>query len=101
MKMVSAARKVFLVTGALCFISMATGATLQFHLLSYEHTDQHNPETCAICKYLLVHSPKFLYSPDIQIICFEHYSPDQEIPVRSFIQTIQLKAFDPRPPPIS
>ena len=101
MKLVSVARKVILVIGTICFISMVTGVTLQLHLKICKHAEKHDYESCKICTSLLVESPKFLRSLETQVVCTEYIISDPIHPFYSILQPIQLKAFDPRPPPVS
>lgn len=94
------ARTAVLVIGMTCFISMATGVTLQLHLLSYEHPEEHDHENCPICASLLIHSNKFIQYPDIQIQYFDSLEPNPFYPACTRLVTNYFKAFDPRPPPL-
>ena len=99
MKSVRVARKVFLVTGTICFLSIVTGATLYLHLLSHELADGHNHEKCPVCTHLLIQPHKFLHSFETPVIYSECFISDPVQSIQIFLQTIQLKTFNPRPPP--
>lgn len=101
MKLVSVARKVLLVIGMICFVSMVTGATLQLHLTSCRHAEKHDYESCKICTSLLVESHKYLHNLEAQVVCFEYFKSDPIHLFHTILQLIQLKAFGPRPPPAS
>jgi hypothetical protein len=100
-KLIGVVRKAVLIIGTICFISMAAGATLQLHLLTCEHPDKHNRDTCPICANLLFHSNKFLQYPQIQIIYFDYFESESSHPAYSSLQASFLEAFNPRPPPFA
>jgi len=94
-------RKIVLVIGTACFISMATGVTLQLHLLSCAHPDKHDHDNCPICANLLIHSNKFLQYPEIQVIYYDYFVSGTVHPAHASIPKNYLTAFNPRPPPLA
>ena len=96
--MIRSVRKFITILATVCFISMATGVTLQLHLLGREHSQEHNSEQCSICQQLMA-SGRYIAEQESQFdeiaqlkYFFDTYS-------RSFITVFNLKSFKPRPPP--
>ena len=100
-RLLAVTRTAVLVVGTACFISMATGVTLQLHLLSCEHPEKHDHDDCPICTSLLIHSNKFMQYPDIQVTHFDSLETNPFYPASTRLATNYLTAFNPRPPPFA
>lgn len=96
--MIRSARKCVLMLAAVCFVSMATGATLQLHLLGHEHPHEHDSEHCLICQQLVV-SGKYVAEPGLQLDDITRFEYFTDFYCHSYITIFNPKSFSPRPPP--
>jgi hypothetical protein len=92
-------RKAVLTIMTISFLALVTELTLELHLLSHEHTDNHNSSQCPICQQLLTTQNKFAieiqaFNQDIKLI-EEYIESSLQTPVISF----RHEPFGPRPPP--
>lgn len=56
--MLNLARKIALITGAVCLLAMVTGVTLALHLAGEEHPEKHDCEHCPICRQIFINPAK-------------------------------------------
>jgi hypothetical protein len=98
-KLIRSARKCVLMFAAVCFVSMASGATLQLHLLGHEHPHEHDSENCSICRQLIV-SGKYIAGPELQLDDIARFEYFTDFCCRSYITIFNPKSFSPRPPPL-
>lgn len=56
--MLNLARKIVLITGAVCFLAMVTGVMLVLHLSGEEHPETHDCEHCPICQQIFINPTK-------------------------------------------
>jgi len=78
---------------------MVTGISLQLHLLSDTHPEEHDSKHCSVCQQLLITPGKFLPEPELavemggQIECYVNFYS------AICIKQILYQQFNPRPPP--
>jgi hypothetical protein len=78
---------------------MATGLSLQLHLLSEEHPEKHDSEHCSLCQQLLIAFGKFMAEPPSILPEFNPQENNVEFQSQSCIITFHFEPFGPRPPP--
>jgi len=93
------ARKVVLILMTIYFAAMATGISLQLHLLSHKQSHQHDFDDCSICRHLLVSTEKFAAEPQTCLPDQELYKEIFEIVPQFFVAAFHCRSFDARPPP--
>jgi len=97
--LVRLARKCVLTLAIICFVAMTTGVTLQLHLLSDTHPEEHDSKHCSICQQLLISPGKFILEPEPaiemggQIECYVNFHS------AIYIKQFHHQQFNPRPPP--
>jgi hypothetical protein len=96
-KLIRSARKCVLVFTTVYFVSMATGAMLQLHLLGHGH--EHDFENCSICQQLIVPS-KYVTEPELKLGDVVELEYFLEACCCSYVKIFNPKSFNPRPPPI-
>jgi hypothetical protein len=80
---------------------MVTGVSLQLHLLSHEHSHEHDFDDCSICRQLLVSPEKFAAEPQTSLPDTEPYKESIEFVPQSNVIAFQCKLINARPPPSS
>ena len=83
----------------ICFVAMVTGVTLQLHLLSHEHSHEHDFDNCSICQQLLASPDKFISELQTTLLDKELYKESIEFVLQLNVTAFQSKSFDARPPP--
>jgi len=93
------ARKCVLTLAIICFVAMTTGVTLQLHLLSDTHPEEHDSEHCSICQQLLIAPGKFLLEPELTVEISSQIECCIDFHSTICIKQFHHQQFDPRPPP--
>jgi hypothetical protein len=93
------ARKCVLTLAIICFTAMATGVTLQLHLLGDAHPHKHDFNNCLICQQLLLMPGKFVSEPEPAIETGGRIEHSVNFHSAICIKQFHLQQFDPRPPP--
>ena len=94
-------RQAVLICITACFVAMVTGISLQLHLLSDTHPEEHDSKHCSVCQQLLIAHGKFLLEPELaiemggQIECYVNFHS------AICIKQIHYQQFNPRPPPVA
>ena len=78
---------------------MVTGVSLQLHLLSYEHSREHDFDDCSICRQLLIAPGKFTTEPESNLPDFKLQKDNVEFQSQSYVIVFHFEPFGPRPPP--
>ena len=92
-------RKTVLISMTICFMSMFTGVSLQLHLLSHEHSLEHDFDDCSICRQLLISPEKFAAEPLTNLPDIEQHKDTFEFVPEFNITAFHSKPFNARPPP--
>ncbi len=82
-------------------MAMVTGVSLQLHLLSHEHPQEHDFESCSICQQLLITPGNFAPEPQLCLPDIDRDKDNFEFVPEFYITTLHCKPFDARPPPFS
>jgi len=80
---------------------MVTGISLQLHLLSHEHSREHDSDECPICRQLLIAPAKFLPELETSQPDTEQHKEDFEFVSEFYMTAFHHKSFTARPPPAS
>jgi hypothetical protein len=91
-------RKSVFVLTAVCFAALATGLTLQLHMISCEHPEGHDFEQCPVCQQLTALG-KFYSGPQLTLDNPYQFEFSIELSPDTLIILSQPKPFDSRPPP--
>ena len=78
---------------------MVTGVSLQLHLLSHEHSHEHDFDDCSNCRQLLVSPEKFAAEPQNNLPDKELYKESIEFVPEFYLTAVDCKPFNARPPP--
>ncbi len=95
------ARKVTLILTTVCFTALVAGLTLQLHLLSHEHSQEHDFDNCSICRQLLITHGKFATEPQLCLPDIDRNKDSFEFVPEFYITAFHYKPFNARPPPSS
>lgn len=94
-------RKAVLICITVCFVAMVTGVSMQLHLLSHEHSREHDFDDCSICRQLLVTHGKFAPEPKLCLPDTDRNRDSFEFVPEFYITAFHCKSFNARPPPSS
>ncbi len=94
-------RKVVLIFITGCFVAMVTGVSLQLHLLSHKHAEEHDFDDCSICRQLLVTHGKFTPVPQLCLPGIDQHKDSVEFVPEFYITAFHYNPFNARPPPSS
>ena len=94
-------RKAVLICMTTCFVAMVTGVSLQLHLLSHEHSQEHDFDDCSICRQLLITHGKFVPVLQLRLPDIIQNSDSFEIVPELYVTAFHCKPFNARPPPSS
>jgi len=92
-------RKIIFIIATVCFVAVVTGLTLELHLFSHKHPDNHSSSRCSICQQLLITPNKFASEPQLSLPDTDLLKDEIEFPIHSYVTTFRHKPFGPRPPP--
>ena len=94
------ARKAVLAFATVSFVAMVTSVSLQLHLLSHNHPEEHDAEHCSICQQLLIAPGKFITGPESTLLDFNLQGEHVEFQSQSYVIAFHFEPFGPRPPPL-
>ena len=92
-------QKTVLICVTVCFAAMATGLSLQLHLLSEEHPEKHDSEHCSLCQQLLLSPGKFVLESELTFEISSQIEYCIDFHNNICIKQSHYQQFDPRPPP--
>ena len=95
------ARKGVLLLATVSFMTMATGASLQLHLLTHDHQQEHDSDKCSVCQHFLTTPGKFTQEPKCELPGANLLKRDAEFPLHICITTFHHNPFSPRAPPLA
>jgi len=78
---------------------MVTGISLQLHLMSHEHSQEHDFDNCSICRQLLITHGKFAPEPQLCLPDTGRNNDSFEFVPEFHITAFHHKPFNARPPP--
>jgi len=81
------------------FVALATGLTLNLHLLSHEHPDNHFSSQCSICQQMLTTQNKIALEQQFNILDTDSFQVEIEFSPQTLLATFHHEPFGPRPPP--
>ena len=92
-------RKTVLICITVCFVAMVTGVSLQLHLLSHEHSREHDIDSCSICRQLLIAHGKFALEQELTLDIGDQFERDVHFHSTICVKRFHCQPSDPRPPP--
>lgn len=94
-------RKAVLICMTICFVAMVTGLSLQLHLLSDEHSREHDFDDCSIYRQLLITHGKFAAEPQTSLPDKVRNNDGFDFMPEFYVTSFHCKPFNARPPPFS
>ena len=93
------ARKSVLMVATISFAATVTGVSLQLHLLSYDHEQEHDPDKCSVCQHFLNAPGKFIQKPESGLPAADPVKNDTGFSLYICITTLHHNPSNPRAPP--
>ena len=93
------ARKGVLIIATVGFAAMVTGMSLQLHLWSYDHHDEHDSDECSVCQHFLAATGKFMQEPRSGLPGLSLLESNAEFHLHVRVNIFQHSSFSPRAPP--
>ncbi|MBN1973861.1 MAG: hypothetical protein JW787_09505 [Sedimentisphaerales bacterium] len=97
--MLNFTRKSILILALASFTAMATGTTIFLHIISTEHHEHHDQNTCTICQHSLLWSKKAIIIPQTTIQLIEQFAEYVQFCIQREILSVTLPSFFSRGPP--
>lgn len=89
----------FLVLGAACFMAMASGLVLHFHLAHLDEPAEHDSDHCPLCRQLLVSKKDYTVDPEPATVASDPVGHLAATPSPAPIYQASPNRFHPRAPP--